>query len=102
MIALPLAVYPAALMAAGALVRKRKEASFTILPRVSCLIAARNEAGCIAARIENLLNQDYPGDRLEIMWAPTPPMTTPTSSFNPTPTGASFSTAHRRGSASPT
>ncbi len=67
MIALPLAVYPAALMAAGALVRKRKEASFTVLPRVSCLIAARNEAGCIAARIENLLNQDYPGDRLEII-----------------------------------
>src|SRR5438874_5917247 len=37
------------------------------LPRVSVLIAAYNEASCIGRRIENLLEQDYPADRLEIL-----------------------------------
>lgn len=67
MIVLPLAVYPAALVVAGALVGRRKPLPPAVLPRVSCLIAARNEAGCIAARIENLLGQDYPGDKMEII-----------------------------------
>jgi cellulose synthase/poly-beta-1,6-N-acetylglucosamine synthase-like glycosyltransferase len=67
MIVLPLAVYPAALLAAGALAGRRKPAPSAFLPRVSCLIAARNEAGCIAARIENLLDQDYPADMMEII-----------------------------------
>jgi len=31
------------------------------------LIAAYNEQGCIARRIENLLEQDYPPDKLEIL-----------------------------------
>jgi cellulose synthase/poly-beta-1,6-N-acetylglucosamine synthase-like glycosyltransferase len=37
------------------------------LPAVSVLIAAWNEASCIGKRIENLLAQDYPADRLEIL-----------------------------------
>src|SRR2546428_3350607 len=37
------------------------------LPHVSVLIAAYNEQDCIARRIENLLAQDYPPDRLEIL-----------------------------------
>ncbi len=37
------------------------------LPPVSVLIAAYNEAPCIARRIENLLEQDYPADKLEIV-----------------------------------
>jgi len=37
------------------------------LPQVSVLIAAYNEAACIGARIENLLAQDYPADKLEIL-----------------------------------
>jgi cellulose synthase/poly-beta-1,6-N-acetylglucosamine synthase-like glycosyltransferase len=37
------------------------------LPSVSVLIAAYDEQGCIARRIENLLAQDYPGDKLEIL-----------------------------------
>lgn len=37
------------------------------LPRVSVLVAAYNEASCIGARIENLLAQDYPQDKLEIL-----------------------------------
>ncbi len=37
------------------------------LPSVSVLIAAYNEASCIGHRIENLLAQDYPADKLEIL-----------------------------------
>src|SRR3989440_8857227 len=37
------------------------------LPHVSVLISAYNEASCIGRRIENLLEQDYPADRLEIL-----------------------------------
>lgn len=37
------------------------------LPSVSVLIAAYNEQDCIAHRIENLLAQDYPADKLEIL-----------------------------------
>ncbi|MCA1828125.1 MAG: glycosyltransferase family 2 protein [Myxococcales bacterium] len=37
------------------------------LPSVSVLIAAYNEADCIGPRIENLLAQDYPADKLEIL-----------------------------------
>ncbi|HYR19221.1 MAG TPA: glycosyltransferase family 2 protein, partial [Myxococcales bacterium] len=36
-------------------------------PSVSVLIAAYNEQGCIGRRIENLLAQDYPADKLEIL-----------------------------------
>jgi cellulose synthase/poly-beta-1,6-N-acetylglucosamine synthase-like glycosyltransferase len=37
------------------------------LPSVTLLIAAHNEEAVIAARLENALALDYPGDRLEIM-----------------------------------
>ena len=37
------------------------------LPTVTVLVAAHNEASCIAQRIENLLSQDYPQGRLEIL-----------------------------------
>jgi len=37
------------------------------LPSVSVLIAAFNEQDCIARRVENLLAQDYPADKLEIV-----------------------------------
>lgn len=39
------------------------------LPRVSLLVAAHNEAGIIAARIENALVMDYPADRREVVIA---------------------------------
>lgn len=67
LIALPLAGYPAFLLLAGRLFGMRKRSGFTTLPRVSCLVAARNEANCIGERIENLLQQDYPAELLEIL-----------------------------------
>ncbi|MDH3997987.1 MAG: glycosyltransferase family 2 protein [Desulfuromonadales bacterium] len=36
-------------------------------PRVSVLVAAHNEAQAIGARLDNLLEQDYPADRVEII-----------------------------------
>jgi len=42
-------------------------ASDETLPGVSILIAARNEAPRLQARIENLLASDYPADRIQII-----------------------------------
>jgi cellulose synthase/poly-beta-1,6-N-acetylglucosamine synthase-like glycosyltransferase len=67
MIVLPLAGYPALLFVAGRIRKQRKTFSFDVLPRVTCLVAARNEGNCIAGRIENLLSQDYPAELLEII-----------------------------------
>lgn len=67
MIALPLAGYPVFLLLAGRFFGIRKRSGFVTLPRVSCLVAARDEGNCIGKRIENLLQQDYPMELLEII-----------------------------------
>lgn len=46
---------------------RRRPAARLGLPGVSVLIAAYNEQDCIEQRIENLLAQDYPPDKLEIL-----------------------------------
>lgn len=46
---------------------RRRPAAQLGLPAVSVLIAAYNEQDCIEHRIENLLAQDYPADKLEIL-----------------------------------
>src|SRR5881398_3253321 len=46
---------------------RRRPAAQLGLPHVSVLIAAYNEQQCIGQRIENLLAQDYPADKLEIL-----------------------------------
>jgi len=50
-------------------VRPRKVAAAPIRPFVTAVVVGYNEASRIAARIENLLEQDYPADRLEIVIA---------------------------------
>jgi glycosyltransferase involved in cell wall biosynthesis len=60
--------YPAALMAL-AFLRDRSVRKARITPRVSFVIAARNEEGRIAEKIDNTLRQDYPADLLEIIVA---------------------------------
>jgi cellulose synthase/poly-beta-1,6-N-acetylglucosamine synthase-like glycosyltransferase len=40
-----------------------------ILPRVSLVIAAHNEAQCIRTKLENVLALDYPRERLEVIIA---------------------------------
>lgn len=50
-----------------ALFRRRKVVQADIAPRVSLLIAARNEQEVIGAKLENALAQDYPEDKLEVI-----------------------------------
>jgi len=37
------------------------------LPRISVLLAVRNEAGSLGAKLENILQMGYPADRLEVL-----------------------------------
>lgn len=46
---------------------ERRGAGLAQLPRVSVLIAAHDEAGCIRRKLENTLALDYPPDRLEVL-----------------------------------
>src|SRR3954471_897687 len=46
---------------------RRRTAAQLGLPHLSVLVAAYNEASCIGQPIENLLAQDYPSDKLEII-----------------------------------
>lgn len=58
-------------LAAGALarLRPRKVRKADLTPSVSLIVAAWNEESVIGRRVENLLAQDYPEDRLEIVVA---------------------------------
>lgn len=58
--------YPALIWFLGKVAPKpvRKQAIF---PTVTCVIAARNEERTIGAKLKNLLAQDYPSDRLDII-----------------------------------
>jgi cellulose synthase/poly-beta-1,6-N-acetylglucosamine synthase-like glycosyltransferase len=58
--------YPA-LIALLARLRNLKSIKAPITPRVSVVVACHNEEDCIEARINNLLESDYPQDLLEIM-----------------------------------
>src|SRR5262245_34448324 len=48
-------------------VRRSPEPTFAAPPRVSIILAARNEAERLPARIDNLLSQNYPAHRREII-----------------------------------
>ena len=67
--------YPALLGVWSRLVRRsvsappRLRGSSSELPGVSIIIAARNEAPQLPARIDNLLASDYPADRIQIIVA---------------------------------
>lgn len=52
-----------------ALIRARPHAAADITPRVSMIIAARNEAANIGAKLENVLSLEYPSDLLEVLIA---------------------------------
>ncbi len=53
----------------GVIFRRRKSVSFSEFPFVSVMVAARNEEKCIGSRISNLLEQEYPSDKYEILVA---------------------------------
>jgi glycosyltransferase involved in cell wall biosynthesis len=52
-----------------AVLRPRPHRRAPITPSVSVLMAARNEADVIGAKIDNLLALDYPAERLEVVLA---------------------------------
>jgi len=60
--------FPLVVLARGRWSRRPIQAG-DITPSVSVVIAAHNEAPVIRQRMENLLSQDYPGDRLEVIVA---------------------------------
>src|SRR5689334_11809008 len=60
--------YPALMFALSFLFRRPVRRA-DITPRVSIIIAARNEERDIAAKLENTLALDYPRDRMEIIVA---------------------------------
>jgi cellulose synthase/poly-beta-1,6-N-acetylglucosamine synthase-like glycosyltransferase len=62
----PLVGYPLVLCVIAAL-RPRAVARRASAPQVTVLIPAYNEASCIAATIQNKLEQDYPADKLQII-----------------------------------
>lgn len=68
LVAYTYAGFPALVLARGAL-RPRPHRSAPVTPSVSVVVAARNEAPRIAAKIDNLLGLDYPADRLEVIVA---------------------------------
>jgi glycosyltransferase involved in cell wall biosynthesis len=57
------------LVALRARLAPRPHATADITPAVSVIIAAHEEVGHIGRRVDNLLAQDYPADRLEIVVA---------------------------------
>jgi len=60
--------YPA-ILALWARLRPRPVRKGQVLPPVTIVIAARNEAARLGARIDNLLALDYPADRIQIVVA---------------------------------
>ncbi len=60
------ALYPACI-ALLARARPRRIAKADVEPAVTVIVAAYNEESVVARRIENLLELDYPADRLEIV-----------------------------------
>ncbi len=69
MILLPMVIYPLVMLALGAIRKQKKVSAFKEYPFVSVMVAARNEESCIGERITNLLSQDYPAGKLEILVA---------------------------------
>lgn len=61
-------LFPAIVVARG-LFRRRARYPLDFLPSVSVLVAAYNEENYLPDRINNLLELDYPADRLEIIVA---------------------------------
>ena len=62
-------LYPLILFLLGFFRKVVVSNNLTDFPFVSIMVAARNEERCIGGRLQNLLAQDYPSDRFEILVA---------------------------------
>lgn len=45
-----------------------RKAGFTDWPRVCLFVTAYNERDCVEAKVNNLLELDYPADRIQFLW----------------------------------
>jgi len=68
-ILVPMVVYPVVMFLLGVVKSQKNDFSFQEYPMVSVMVAARNEEKCIGERLRNLLAQDYPAGRFEILAA---------------------------------
>ena len=66
LVAYPFSIYPLLVLLLS-LVRSRPVRRQEWEPTVTVLIPAYNEADCIAATVQNKLDQDYPRDKLQIL-----------------------------------
>jgi cellulose synthase/poly-beta-1,6-N-acetylglucosamine synthase-like glycosyltransferase len=61
--------YPLVLLAAGLVFGRKRRTDEAFRPSVTLIISAHNEEACIAEKIQNALDLDYPADKLEILVA---------------------------------
>jgi cellulose synthase/poly-beta-1,6-N-acetylglucosamine synthase-like glycosyltransferase len=61
--------YPLLLILLSAVAGRRRRRDDAFLPRLSVIIPAYNEERVIAEKLDNVLSQDYPRDRVEILVA---------------------------------
>lgn len=67
LIAYPYAIYPALLVATNRLARRAAHVGAPFEPTVTVILPVHNEARRIEAKIRNLLELDYPRDKLQIL-----------------------------------
>ncbi|MBU0520029.1 glycosyltransferase family 2 protein [bacterium] len=60
-------IYPAIVVILSSLKRRAFEPRWEELPHVTMLLSAHNEETTIASKIENVLQQEYPQDRLDLI-----------------------------------
>ena len=61
--------YPASLVILSKLFRKENKKDLTYEPTVTIMVVAHNEEKVIADKLQNLLNIDYPPEKLEFLIA---------------------------------
>lgn len=67
LIAYPYAIYPAVLMLLNRLGGRREHVGMAFEPTVSIILPVHNEARRIEAKIRNILELDYPHDKIQIL-----------------------------------
>jgi hypothetical protein len=60
-------LYPLVIWIASRMVRVPVRAEPATLPRVTAIVASRDDAATIAARVADFLRADYPADRLNVV-----------------------------------
>jgi poly-beta-1,6-N-acetyl-D-glucosamine synthase len=67
LLALPWLIYPGAMVVLAGLRRRPNADDPAIWPRVSVVVATRDDSDTVLERLRNLRESDYPSDRLEVV-----------------------------------